>query len=514
MKKIVKRVVALAMVFAMCSLAVGCKSKPKVESYMSYYYETVGTTDTTSQPEGTKTSSSSKKGGTNNSSSKKNPSNSGTSADIITVDDVDLEGYKFVINSPWMGSLSETDDLYKAIKEIEKETGCKITIDTGTTTNLEGLQPLIMSGSKIADIVDIVSKNVLGLAAAGYITPWNEVKGIDVKSDYFVQGYTELGQVGNDYYGFNFTRPPEARMSVIFNKDVLESSGINVNGLYDLVKAKKWNWDTLKDYAIKVTKKHTANNQTSVWGVGGYYQKFVRALYMSNNARLADVKGGKGVTTFNSVNMKEALNFMDDLINTSKVFDATNYRNASTFDTRDNGDYKNAFSAGKLAFLFEETFYLCNYFKPANPKFNYGLVPVPMGPRATDYVTDGYNARVFVCTSTNAKSKTLDKSVAIINLLAEKLACPNGKYEGEDWWQYDTKKDYFINDADKNLEMYNIILDNHAVDYGGAVTSLQDAFLDKVVRDGIFCGNGTITANLQSLGSSYDKAVSSAFTFK
>ena len=431
---------------------------------------------------------------------------------------VNVNGYRFVIQSAWMAKsakdavMEQEKIFYRVASQIEEKYGCTIKVEGGIMT-MDNMRTLIMSGSKVADAVELMSEQILPFAAAGYIAPW-EKAGIDATANKFVQGHTNIAKVDGDYYGISCLRAPEARMCVVFNKGILKSAGINADGIYDLVKAKKWTWDTMRSYAKTVVQKNTSGGVTNVWGVGGWFDKFIRGLYVSNGAGLATTKSGKGVTTFASANMKEALNFASKLVNEDKVYDATNYRNANAFDMSDNGYYEDQFSAGKLAFLFDETYWVSKYF---NKSFDYGIVPVPMGPKASNYITESGKARVWTLTSTNAKSKTIDESVTILNMLAEGCAAGgdiNAKYDGEDWWQYDLKQEYFRNDKDKNLEMYNICLNTAAVDYGVQVGSLKEAFDKTVVRDALFCSVGTIESAIQKMGSQYDKAVQVAFTFK
>lgn len=513
MKTTVKRILALLMAFAMCFIAVGCKSEPEYESYLSYAYEEVDTSSdveqsTSSKKEGTNKNSSKKPG----KSSKKTPSKTPSKENTVNVN-----GYNFTIQSAWMAKsakdavMEQEKSFYKVASQIQKKYGCTIKVTSGNMT-MDNMRTLIMSGSKVADAVDLMTEQLLSYAAAGFIVPW-EKAGIDATSNNYVQGYTKMATIGGKHYGVSYMRAPEARMSVVFNKGVLNSAGINADGIYDLVKAKKWNWETLRSYAKTVVAKNTNNNVTSVWGVGGWFDKFIRGLYVSNGATLAAVKDGKGVTTFASNNMKEALNFASQLINVDKVYDANKYRNADSFDMTDNGDYNDQFQAGKLAFLFQETYWVSKYF---NKGFDYGIVPVPMGPKASNYATESGKARVLTLTSTNAKSKTLDKTAFILTKLAEGCAAGgdiNAKYGGESWWQYDLKQEYFRNDRDKNLEMYNILLDTAAVDYG-VTTALKEAFDKTVTRDAIFCNKSSIESAIQSIGSQYDQAVSKAFTFK
>lgn len=565
MKKVLKQIIAIALAATMCMSATGCKFASEYDKLLSDYNALLAqmqreqedaknssssekSTSKKASSKKNKASSSSKKSGTSSknkdtqsSSSKNQSTNSPVNDDIelevedfedifddYEFDDSDFEdmdlgellgikGYDFVVSSPWMAKtaasakLEQEKTFFEVADIIEELFGCTITVQGGNINTVESLRPLIMSGSKVADAVDVLASSTLALASAGYIVPWNEIDGMDMTSDVYVKGYSNLAKINGDYYGLSFLRAPEARMCVMFNKGVLKSAGINSDGIYDLVKAKKWNWETLRSYAKTVVQKNTSNNVTHIWGIGGYYQKVASALYMSNGARLAQLKNGVGTVTVTDTNMKEAINFMDKLINEDKVYDASRYRNASTFDTSDNGQYKTMFQSGKLGFMIEECFWLAKYF---DKSFDYGIAPVPMGPRATNYITDAGNARVWTCTSTNAKSKDIDKTMIILTLLASGCAYPNDTIDNDDWWQYDLKREYFRNDHDKNLEVYNILLDTAAVDYGAAVTGLQQEFLHSVVRDAVFCRQGTVESRISSVGPMYSSTVARALTLK
>lgn len=440
-----------------------------------------------------------------------NTNNSGS-----TVDKTDVKNYTFTIMSPWL-MRSEKDAVteyektfWTKINKIQKNEKCTIKIVAGNLPTIDHLRAQIMSGSKVADIVHVKAEETLGLAAAGYITPWNKVSGINTGDSRWVASYTKLGSVGSDVYGLNWMRAPEARMCVIVNKTLLKDSGVNED-LYSLVDAKKWTWSKLQEMAKQVTVKHTSNNRTTAYGVGGWYQEIARALWISNGAALATYANGKAAAGYTSARMAEAINFMNTLVNTDKSFNATNYRDSKTFNSTDNGDSRSAFLDGKLAFMFEETWFVNQYLKPANPKFEYGIVPVPIGPSESNYRTDAGTAGVFVCTSTNAASNTIAKTVKILNLLAE----PEKGYEGESWWEYDLKKEYFQSgSADKDLKMYKLCLDTAVADYGVTVNTLYNQFDRKVVQGAVFLGESSVSSAIQSLGTTYDKAISSMFTFK
>ena len=465
--------------------------------------------------------SGSEQGGDTAENAGENKSNSNTSkhdgkSSSSSTDKTDVKNYTFTIMSPWL-MRSEKDavteyekSFWAKIKKIQKNEKCTIKVVTGNLPSIDHLRAQIMSGSKVADVVHVKAEETLGLAAAGYITPWNSVSGINTSDSRWVASYTKLGSIDGNVYGLNWMRAPEARMCVIVNKTLLKDSGVN-DDIYSLVNSKAWTWSKLQTMAKQVTVKHTSNNQTTAYGVGGWYQELARALWISNGASLATYSNGKAKAGYTSARMAEAINFMNTLVNTDKSFNATNYRESKTFNSTDNGDSRSAFLDGKLAFMFEETWFVNQYLKPANPKFEYGIVPVPIGPSESNYRTDAGTAGVFVCTSTNAASNTISKTVKILNLLAE----PEKGYEGESWWEYDLKKEYFQSaSANKDIEMYKICLDTAVADYGVTVNTLYNQFDRKVVQGSIFLGESSVSAAIQSLGTTYDKAIDSMFTFK
>lgn len=517
MKTTLKRIFALMLVVVMCALVVGCKKKGPEYEYVSDYENVDGeyVEGDTAGNEGV-----AQNGKT---TTKKKTTKSNKTGKIKNASNVNLKGYKFVLCSPWMAKsaseaqMDQEKQFFKIADQIMSETGCSIKVTSSNQNSLDDLRNQIMSGSRMADAVDVLSANVLAMAAAGYITPWNDVPGIDPSSSNFVQGYSKLGMVAQDYYGINWMRPPEARMCVVFNKDLLSGAGIDAEGIYTLVKNKQWKWDVLEDYA-----KRTTNGD--VYGLGGYYVKVARALYTSNGTKLVSytgagkANGGQANGTYNSQAMVAAMNFFNKLVNEDKVYDASLSKNNGNLDTTDNLRYRDQFNQGRCAMMIEETFYVSKYFtNPSN--FKFGIAPIPMGPNASSYITDATNARVWVCTSTNAKSKTVEKSVALMNEIASRTAANDiaGKksYAGESWWQYGLKKEYFKgNTEDKNLEMYNICLDTSTTDPGTTVSALMGAFTEGVIGKGIIMGTSNISTEIGAIGASADKSIKSMFTFK
>lgn len=128
--------------------------------------------------------------------------------------EINLKNYKFTIMSPWLmrsekDAVTEYEKTFWAkINGIQKEYGCTISIVGGNLPTIDHVRAQIMSGSKVADLVHVKAEELLGLAAAGYITPWNSVKDIDVTSGKWVPSYTKLGTIDKNVYGLNWMRAP------------------------------------------------------------------------------------------------------------------------------------------------------------------------------------------------------------------------------------------------------------------------------------------------------------------
>ncbi len=540
-KQNLKRIISLLMVAVLCLSLTACSNSSDDDSEWSVWEEVsyvngtdeddsdkTGSKDTTaendndtaSKTDGDKTSSKTD-GGKTSSKTDGGKTSSETDTDkpsTETVDKKDLKGYTFTLMSPYLPAKLTSSCtgfekvLFQRIAEVEKEYGCKIKLLVGTETGVENLQPLISAGKKVADVVEVIADNVLPLASANYIIPWDNVKGIDVKSDKWVEGYTKLATIDNKHYGLQFMKPPEARMVVVFNKDLLKEKGIDADSLYKLAKDKKWTFAKMQEYAKKATT--VVNGTTTTYGVGGVPLRIAMALTLGNNGRLVTYSGGKAKATFSDTATVNAINYFNTLVNVDKVFEIpAELKTQSLYGKLSFTFWDDAFLKGKTAFLIQESYVVNQDIKPA-ADFDYGILPVPMGPdnKTGNYISSAGNARVFAMTSTNANNKDYEKSIAIFNA----LSTPSKGYEGNDWWEFDVKSEYFQKDsADTDFEMYMTSINTSEVDPGWRLLTLKESFLSKGVLGPIFWKNGqTVQAGINSIAGTFDKTIDSVFNKK
>lgn len=494
MKKTLIKVFSLALAATLFLTATGCSSSGGK------------TTTTTTTSEIIETQNGTNSGGSTTVTTS-DGKNSSTSSKLEEAKK-ELNGYTFTIASSWLvpeDKLNANSPLFDRLfweqaHKVEKELGCTIKL-VDVTTRSDFLKPYIMAGNKVADIVETMAYWMPQSVKAGYFKDWSEVEGIDIsdKSRWNAEA-TELGKFNGKQYGLSFYKPQEVRFCVMFNKTLLAKSGVDVNGIYDLVRSKQWTWDKLREYAMAATKDTNNDGINDTWGIVGKYDYIANAILPSFGGSVVAKSNGKYVYNLNSANSLAALNFYNKLVNTDKcVWVADQLNTDKGYTNIKESTYYQRFNNGTSAFLFWESWVLNQYTKP-NSDFEYGILPFPLGGSQKEYVSSSHNDRIFCITSTN---KDLDKVAVVMNALTDRF----GGYEGDEWYE-DIEADYFKNDVKDNLEMYKLLLNSRSVDYGLSISAVEEAFY-KVVRDSIYLKNTTPAAAADSIKNNYTDAINS-----
>lgn len=422
-----------------------------------------------------------------------------------------LKGYTFTIASGWMTleeNIGANTPLYERLfyeraHKVEKELGCTIKV-IHLTGNAANLKTYIMAGKKVADLIEIMPTWIPENVAGGNIQPIENLKGVNTgDTGKYLPHVTKLSTYKGKVYGLQFLKPAEARYCIMFNKTLLQKSGVDVKNIYNLVRQKKWTWEKLREYAKAATKDNNSDGVNDTWGLIGKYDYLAYGLLSSFGGSLVKNNGSKYVYNLNSNSSVQALDFYNSLVNTDKcVWVAPELLSPASYTNVGEANYYKRFNSGTAAFLLWESWVL-NQQTKLNANFEYGILPLPLGGSQTEYVSPAENSRVFCITSTN---KDLDKVSVILNALAENF----GDYKGEDWYE-DIEADYFNNDKKDNLEMYKLILNASSIDYGASITSLQDAFFRQVVMESIYFKNTTPGAAADSIKNTYTDAINVLF---
>lgn len=427
---------------------------------------------------------------------------------------VDLGGYEFTLASPFIKeedsatTLGSESTLIKAMRQVEEAYNCKITLKS-FWPSIENMRAKIMANDKIADIIHMPSNLLLQSIRAGYVQCMDDVKGIYPDDYRWVDECTSMASYDGKPYGLNFMRPSEVRTCLIYNRDILKESGVEED-LEQLVKDKQWTFDKFEEIAKKCTRDTNGDGTTDVWGlIPAIWKEFGIALINSNGGSLVTVEDGMARENFSAEENLTALNYLAKWLNEDKII-ANVYGSESKYGWITQ-DYAKTFVNGECAFMFCESWLVTNYVKEAaNEDLDYGMLPLPMGPDAEDYVSAAFNALTFAIPSTNTKD--LDKTVIVLNALAKAVA---GEEEGVDTaYDYDIMMDYFQKDDTKSVEMYKFVLSKSYVDLGSGIDSLYSDFTDRCVINACFRNIGTPASATEAMTGTFQSIIDSVYNNK
>lgn len=420
---------------------------------------------------------------------------------------VDMEGYEFTIASPFlleepvMSEITGAEAIFEEVRhKVEKDYNCTIKI-IAHDNYVQNVHTKVLAGDKIADIIDVEGYNLIQLARNGCIVPLEEVEGLNLSDSRWLQGYTQMTEFNGQHYGVNFMRPAEARICLIYNRELLKECGITEDP-QKLVDSKEWTFEKFREMCKTATKDTNGDGTNDTYGCYiGLPETFGTSMISANGGRVVTSVEGVAKETYNDSKALNALNFVYDLVNTDKTVKV-----GPSITTGDSQKEATAnFVAGESAFYFCETWVINQILKPTAGDMDYGIVTLPMGPDATEYVSPFENARNFCITSTN---KDVDKTVIILNALARYIE----EYDKDpDWWHYDIEMDYFQEGDTASVDAFIGLIDTASYDLGVGVTELWKDFQSRVIWDACFQNKGTPASAIQAISGRYQSAVDAVY---
>lgn len=424
-------------------------------------------------------------------------------------DVVNMDGYTFTIASnflqdnPDIASLTDAEAIFETVRrKIEETYNCKIQIIPSDNT-VETIRTKILGGDKIADLLDINGTEITQLARSGYIVPLDDIDGLDITDKRWISGYTRLAEFNGKHYGMNFMRPAEARVCLVYNKELLKKFGVTEDP-QKLVKENKWTFEKFAEMAKKCTGDSNGDGVTDTYGVYTRLPNlFGLSMVAANGGKLVSMEDGIAKETFTDKKVITALDFVNKMVNEDKSFKiATEADSNASISSKEIAAH---FVKNEAAFIYCESWVLNQAIKPVAGDMGYGILPLPIGPDATDYVSPAENARNFCISSTN---KDVEKTVIIANALAKAVA----EYgEGDDWWEYDVEADYFQMGDTESVDIYMMLIDKATIDLGVGVSDLWNDFQTKVIGETIFSRKGTPASKIQSIKGKYNDAINSIY---
>ncbi len=328
---------------------------------------------------------------------------------------VDVSGYTF--------SIMGTDDVFPKMNEdgtyanalaeeladklAELEDRLNITIEKREFSGdkLETVTTAALSGDVLADLLWMRHKEFWPAAKQNALLPLDDDRLVSVGLDSTdpsrwyqpAINWTELfGHTWGLRVASKYVRMPSGYF-ITFNKELCAAAGYP--DMYSLVRNNEWNWDVYREIARKATIDSDADGIPDYWGTGATAWGNEA---ISNGVQFIGEVDGKWQMTIDSDAGIRALQFLYDM----------NYGDGTRLDAG-SGACREAFANGTVAFSWCTMGHINGVGETIfNSNHDYGIIPMPMGPDATQYYSMTNDLDAFVIQSAH---KNLDKAVSIMN---------------------------------------------------------------------------------------------------
>lgn len=314
-----------------------------------------------------------------------------------------LQGQTIKISAWWdpepQAGTELNDARIKQIEAAEKKYGCKIEY-VNINDPLNKLVRSANSGENVTDVCYIRMQWIKDLEEADAVYAIDEI-GNPEKPLYYKQAIDNAKSNGKTY-AFWYD-PYLVEQVVLFNKNILDRAG--VQSPYSLVENKKWTYDAWLDIMQKTT-----DINSGIMGCG-YQQAFDTVVMKGNNASYYAEDNGKWIANTSDNKLLEAYTFLQECINKWKVLDLNWMRDWTYTPTQ--------FKEGRYATTVQNFESAVSNFVKDMPD-DYGVLPIPIGPSATDYARPHIEIQGFVIPKTVSK----EKAVAILEFMDEAFCYP------------------------------------------------------------------------------------------
>ncbi|MEJ6950132.1 ABC transporter substrate-binding protein [Natronospora cellulosivora (SeqCode)] len=239
----------------------------------------------------------------------------------------------------------------------------------------ENMFSRFMAGDSDYDFWMLPHPNFLPLRTAGAILPVNEF----LSDDYYANmphQHQLMGDalgLGPNKYTFSVFNGIHNNVQLMaFNKDLIEREGLP--DPYELYENGEWTWDTLTDLAERVTRDTNNDGEVDQWGLAHIDNNFDTIIF-SNNGRITEEVDG-------------AIKYVADMPETVEALRQIREWNQELGVTGGTWQ-KEVFFDGQAAFAMMPTWEVGQLRDGLEAE--YGLLPIPMGPSATEYVYSSDN---------------------------------------------------------------------------------------------------------------------------
>lgn len=341
----------------------------------------------------------------------------------------------------WLGGESaspERQNCAKILEEIEKDYNCNIEVFTPNMTTLEQDITTSAAGGKVYANIICFQQEYSNIYRSGNIADVSTIKNLGLNTNNWLSISDEFSTINGVQYGVAFQEQQCQAVDwlvLAYNKDL--AAKYELEDMYELVHNGEWTFDKFEEICQEVTKKSNG----SVQGMINGYPCF--PFFMSANAA-EPIASKDGKYTYNclSDNVLNAVQFCQDF-NKNGLLDMKDYVGNDYGLTE-----SNVFMDEKVMFHLSNYWVVSEVFSMGMPS-DYGILPIPKGPDAEDYVGIATNLKSFCFIEGDPD---IEDAAAILVAMANRTALSD-----EEW--VSQQVEYSLRD-DESGEMLQLILDN------------------------------------------------------
>lgn len=299
--------------------------------------------------------------------------------------DVDLGGE--TVTFVWWANHFPEDNLEIQERKAmaEEKFNCKIDMKVfGWGEYTEGLTTRLISGDSEYDIWTVFSDHFWPLVGQDNFYPISE----ELPVEYYTQFKSDASVTTFEgaRYGFSDPYPGTGVYYLYFNKEIFEE--LDLPNPYELYEEgiDSWNWDAVTEIAKKATRDIDSDGELDQWGLGNIFDAWAQVGFTNNAYPFVTNEDNKVVFNYDNVNALESLRQIHQWFSVDKV--ALDWS-------------KNQWKDGNVAMHMDLLNKAPKFKESAN--FEYGIVPLPAGPRADRFVTParGHVSWVLPANSSN-----------------------------------------------------------------------------------------------------------------
>jgi len=288
----------------------------------------------------------------------------------------DKESPNITVYRPAVNPRDKNDPMVRAKAVYEKETGGKVTFVISDWNNWQAKILTYLAAGEPIDVIFAGDDCFPKFVTKGYLQPLDNY--VNLKVPYLNKTGMDMAFKYNGKYYLASQSTSAHPWIIVYNKSLMDEEGIPENEQpAALYKAGKWNWESLRKLAIRLTKDTNGSGKINRWGFANWWTRGF--VYMNGSRFTTTDKNGNVSLNFEDPRLIEALTFLE----TAKK---------EGWYMQDISLSRDGIPKRTVAMYMERQYYPASII--GDCKDDLGYVPLPTGPGVKNapniYQTDGY----------------------------------------------------------------------------------------------------------------------------